>query len=176
MWKQEYLPFLSKLDSQKNHSRSEMEKAFSGDYIKKTARSYGISFGGRAANIEREYGTLFPANNFTAYSSPCPNLLSTRHFHVDKDVYIIPPHCTGLRIPLQEGIEGIPEGKYPAFEALYDGGISALMELAMRYGFSPDIMGYPSKCNLCFYLRHYLSDKNFEELDKNHYDEALKYY
>jgi len=181
LWKKEFLPALSQLDSKKTHSRTEMENVLSNGYINKTARSYGIGYGGRAVNIEREYGTLFPAENFTGGNSPCRNLLSTGHFHVDKDVCFIPPRCTGLRIPLQEAIEGIPEGKYPAFEALYNGGISALFELALKHGFSPVntepyLHGYPSKCNFCFHLRNYLSSKNFAELDKNHYEETLKYY
>jgi len=102
--------------------------------------------------------------------------LSTGHFHVDMFGYFIPPRCTGIRIPLQEAVEGIPAGKYPAFEALYSGGISALLGLAKQNGFSPAGEGYPSECNLCFHIRHFLSEKGFGELDKDHYGEALKYY
>jgi hypothetical protein len=123
--------------------------------------------------------------NFTAESSPCRNLLSTGHFHVDMDAYFIPPGCTGIMIPLEEMINediikgivnGISPGKYPIFEALYHGGISALVKLAMQHGFLPDADGYPSKCCLCFFIRSFLSKNGFAELDKNHYEEALKYY
>jgi hypothetical protein len=97
------------------------------------------------------------------------------------DCYFIPPRCTGIRIPLSEAIEGIPARKYLAFEALYNGGISALLSLARQRGFisgSAEIAvhGYPSKCNLCFHIRHFLAEEGFPELDKNHYEEALKYY
>ena len=181
LWKQEFLPALSRLDPNTAHSRREMEKALSGDYIRSTARRYGIGYGGRAVNIEREYGALYPADKFAAENSPCQDLLSTGHFHVDMFGNFIPPHCTGIRIPLEEAVECIPPGKYPAFEALYSGGVSALFELARQHGFSPDKAGYPSKCNLCFHLRYFLSERNnshgafFPELDRNHYEEALRY-
>jgi hypothetical protein len=174
LWKQEFLRMLSRLDSGKEHSRSDMEKALSGDYIYAAARSYGIGYGGRAVNIEKEYNNLYPAEELAAGGEPCPNLLSTGHFHVDMYSNFIPPRCTGIRIPLSEAVDGIPAGKYPAFEALYSGGVSALLRLAGEHGFSADSSGYPSKCNLCFYVRRFLAG-NFPELDKNHYEESLKY-
>jgi hypothetical protein len=76
---------------------------------------------------------------------------------------------------LEEVIDDIPRGKYPAFDALYNSGVSGLLELALKNDFVPDNAGYPSKCYLCFFLRKFLSEKNFPELDKNHYEEALKY-
>jgi len=176
LWKREFLHTLSRIDSKKTHSRAEMEKAFSRDYINNTAKLYGIGYGGRALNIEREFGSLLPVESFTGENAPCRNLISTGHFHVDMFGYFIPPRCTGIRIPLSEVVDGIPEGKYPAFEALYSGGVTALFELARRHGFSANTEGYPSKCALCFHLRHFLSDKDFPELDRNHYEEALKYY
>lgn len=181
IWKQEFLNKLSRLDSKKTYSRTEMENISSQEYIYETARHYGIVYGGRAVNIEREFSALYPAENFCTDSSPCRNLLSTDHFHVDMDCYFIPPGCTGIRVPLSETLAGFPPGKYPVFEALYSGGVSALWALALQRGFSPDKSGYPSKCNFCFYLRHYLAGQDaqaydFPELDKNHYEEALKYY
>jgi hypothetical protein len=190
LWKREFLPVLSQLDPEKNHSRQEMEKSFSGEYIYSTAKLYGIEFGGRAINIENEFNALrseeqrsegqhsegmHPAEHF-ADSAPCRNLLSTGHFHVDMDCCFIPPRCTGIRIPLSEAINGIPEGKYPVFNALYNGGVSALLDIAGQNGYIPENAGYPSKCGLCFQLRNFLSDKGFAELDRNHYEEALRYY
>jgi len=179
LWKQEYISALSGLAPDQKHSRREMEKALSRDYIGGTARFYGIAYGGRAINIEREFagcGKLYPAERFALEKSPCTNLLTTGHFHVDMDCHFIPPRCTGIRIPLREAAFGIPGGKYPAFEALYHGGLSALLELALRQGFSPDVGGYTSKCNLCFFIRGFLCEKGFAELDGEHYLEALKYY
>jgi hypothetical protein len=177
LWKQEFIPVLSHLDPEKNHSRQEMEISFSGEYIYNTARLYGIEFGGRAINIENEFNALhlYPTEHFTG-DAPCRNLLSTGHFHVDMDCCFIPPRCTGIRIPLSEAIGGIPAGKYPAFDALYNGGVAALLDIAVQHGYIPDSAGYPSKCGLCFHLRSFLSDKNFAELDRNHYEEAFKHY
>ena len=177
LWRQEFLGVLSQLDSQKAHSRPAMEKSLSRDYIRSTAALYGVEFGGRAVNIERESTALFPIENFLAENSPCRKLLHTGHFHVDMNCCFIPPRCTGILIPLSEALEGIPAGKYPAFEALYSGGVCALEALARQHGFSAEPAGYPSKCNLCFHLRHFLAEKDFfPELDRNHYEEALKYY
>ena len=176
LWKHEFLSALSQLDPKKNHSRSDIEKILSEKYIHNTARYYGIEYGGRAVNIEREFGTLHSAESLADKSSPCRNLLSTGHFHVDKNCCFIPPVCTGIRIPLSEAVDGIPPDKYPVFESLYNGGVSALFELSKQQGFLPDPAGYPSKCNFCFYLRRFLSEKGFGELDKNHYKEALKYW
>jgi len=173
LWRGESIPILSGLDPQKIHSRQEMEKLLSRDYIGRTARQFGITYGGRAINIEKEFGALLPVENLISLTSPCRNLLSTNHFHVDKDAHFIPPGCTGIRIPLAEAVFGIPETQYPVFEALYNGGVAAILELALQHGFLPDDTGYPSKCNLCFHIRHFLSGKDFAELDKNHYDEAL---
>jgi len=176
LWRGEFFSTLSRMDARKTHSRQELEMLLSPDYIAKTARQYGIEYGGRAVNIEREFGTLYPAEHFTAESPPCHKLVSTGHFHVDMNTYFIPPGCTGIRIPLSEVVEGIPPGKYPVFQALYQGGVSALTQLALQHGFSPDEAGYPSRCNLCFHLRRFLAEKGFADLDRDHYEEALKYY
>ena len=177
-WREDFLPLLYRLDKQKAHSRIEMEKVFSREYIFTSAQASGVRYGGRAVNIEREFSPLYPFNSFAAEKTPCHKILSNRHFHVDMFCCFIPPGCTGLRIPLSDIVEGIPDGKYPVFQALYSGGVSALMELALQHGFSPGSPadGYPSKCNLCFHIRRFLSGKEFPELDRNHYEEALRYY
>ena len=165
----EYIPQSAPLALAKLCEKSGM------DYFLYNASLYPLQYGGRAVNMERESSTLFPVENFASENSPCRNLLSTGHFHVDMDRYFIPPRCTGILIPLSEAMDGIPPGKYPAFEALYSGGVSALLQLAAEHGFTPDKSGYTSRCNLCINLRHFLSEKEFKEFDKNHYDEALKY-
>jgi hypothetical protein len=175
LWKEQFLRALSPLSPEKTHSRAEMEKSLGQDYVGAAAGAYGIQLGGRAVNIEGEYRPSKPAETLLD-QTPCRRLLSTGHFHVDREGFFIPPGCTGIRLPLGEVTEGIPGGKYPAFEALYEGGIGALWALALRYGFVPAEAGYPSKCGLCFRLRHYLAPYDFTELDRNHYEESLKYY
>jgi hypothetical protein len=176
LWKQDFIRALSRLDANASHTRPEIETALSPEYVKKTASAYGIRLGGRATNIEEEYNNRKPLKSLMDDNEPCKGLLSTGHFHVDMDAYFIPPGCTGLRLPLNELLTGLELTSYPAFGALYTGGIAALFELADRHGFTPDDNGYVSKCNLCFHIRNYLASMNFQELDKDHYKEALKYY
>jgi hypothetical protein len=175
LWKEQYLSSLMRLSSHEKHSRAKMEAQLSPTYIRDTARSYGVTFGGRAVAIEQEYGNSFPYNELVD-DTPCRDLLSTGHFHVDMHGYFIPPGCTGLRLPLAEVVSNIQDGKYPAFEALYQGGVAALLRLARERGVEPDEAGYTSKCNLCFHIRHALAWQGFAELDAEHYAEALKYY
>jgi hypothetical protein len=201
LWKQQFLRPLLGLESTSVHSREELEKHLRPDYISATARDYGLRIGGRAVNIEEEYGPSWPLEKILHKAPPCPDLLSTGHFHVDLEGWFIPPGCTGLRLPLAEAVDGIPPGKYPLFEALYEGGVAALLDLAAEWGFVPE-QSYPSRCNLCFHIRAFLSGlspsaktpsakdpsaqkplgkdlaegKGFAELDKNHYEESLKYY
>jgi len=110
-------------------------------------------------------------------SKSCKNLLSGNHFHVDMYGNFIPPGCTGIIIPLNDAVNGIPGGKYPAFEELFSGGISALFNYAQKFGFVADAGGYPSGCTLCFHIRHWLStNAPTPELDPEHYRASLKYW
>jgi len=184
LWKPEYIRLLSNLDRNKRHSHEELKSALREDYVGRTAYAYGIGFSGRAINIEDEFfyqkthdPDITDSIEGLLDTEPCENLLSTGHFHIDLDGFFIPPGCTGLRLPLEELLEGAETGKYPVFEALYKGGIKALYELALKQGFSAD-KTFASKCNLCFYLREYLSTRGYAkmhlaELDDDFYRQAL---
>jgi hypothetical protein len=174
LWKQQFLKTLSRLDPDNAHSRAEMEEILMPEYISNTAGLYGLHWGGRAVNIEEEYAPAIPAAQILN-DDPCHTLLSTGHFHVDMDGFFIPPGCTGIRLPLAEAVDSIPDGKYPVFESLYHGGTAALIKLAKEHGFVPK-QAYPSRCNLCFHTRRFLSSKGFAELDSRHYEESVKYY
>ncbi|MCL2092937.1 MAG: radical SAM protein [Treponema sp.] len=177
LWKREFYSTLSKLNPEKIYTREEFEKQLSKDYINRAAKTYGIGYGGRASNIDKEYNRSYPAEDLIKDSMPCRRLLATGHFHVDLDACFIPPGCTGIRIPLSETVDGIPPGKYPAFDTLYAEGVAGLYKKAGEEGFRADPSGYTSKCNLCLHIRHYLSDREeYPELDRNHYEEAFKYY
>ena len=176
LWQERFLPMLKNLPGDKSHNRAALEKGISKDYIRKTALAYGLSYGGRAVNIAEEYFPPKPITEVTK-SKPCTGLLSTNHFHVDMYGRFIPPGCTGIAIPLEEGIKGIPAGKYPAFEALLNGGVAALLEYAKNRGFAPNPEGYATDCVLCFYIRQWLSQQGgCPELDMEHYEESLMYY
>lgn len=175
LWKPQFIPVLSSLDSLEPHSRAQMAEKLSSAYIGETARAYGIRLGGRAVNIEQEYARYRQVEELLD-DAPCYGLLSTDHFHVDLQGYFIPPGCTGLRLPLADAINGTAPEKYPVFEALYYQGIRGLLHLAGSYGFRASQEGYPSKCNLCFHIRRYLGQYAFQELDPEHYEAALQYY
>lgn len=177
LWQERFWPSLSQLDSSHTYSRKELEDTLSPKYIWDTAQNYSLHFGGRAINIEEEY---VPKKDLREIldSTPCLNLLSTDHFHVDLHKQFIPPRCTGLHISLQEAVLGIPANHYFIIEALINGGISQLLRFALKYGFLPDKGGYPSKCSLCFHIRTWFSQQEqlFPELDSEHYTASLTYY
>jgi hypothetical protein len=176
IWQEKYLSVLSRVDSNKTHNRAELERLISTDYVIKTAQSYGLSLGGRAVNIEAEYSAPKPVD-LIAISQSCRRLLSTDHFHVDLHGKFIPPGCTGIAIRLEDAVRGIPEGRYPVFEALLSGGTMELLQYAQTRCFVVNPQGYTSNCVLCFHIRHWLSENDScIELDSEHYLEALKYY
>jgi len=176
LWQERFLPMMRNLPGDTAHNRADLGKGISKEYIRETAISYGISYGGRAVNIAEEYFPPKPVDEITD-SKPCHGLLSTNHFHVDMYGRFIPPGCTGIAIPLEEGIRGIPAGKYPAFEALLNGGVAALLEYGIKRGFVPNKEGYATGCVMCFHIRHWLSQQECcPELDLEHYEESLRYY
>jgi len=175
LWQERFLRSLSQVDSDRVHNREALEAQISSSYIYETARSYGINMGGRAVNIAGEYIKPVPTDKLLD-GKPCTNLFSTDHFHVDMYGKFIPPGCTGIAIPLDEAIEGIPSGKYPAFEALFTSGVKGLLAFAQGKGFEPETE-YTSSCALCFYIRKWLSENdNCPELDREHYVASLDYY
>ena len=175
LWQERFLQSMARVEPTKAHNRTALEEQISPSYIIDVARRYGVNMGGRAINIEKEYVKPIALQNLLN-SGSCRNLLSTDHFHVDLYGKFIPPGCTGIAIPLDEAVEGIPYGKYPAFEALLSGGAAGLLEFAKEKGFRPEDE-YTSSCALCFYIRRWLS-KNTDcpELDRSHYEASLTYY
>lgn len=174
IWQERFLNIMSRVDKSKTHTREELEQLISPDYIYSTARSYGIHPSGRAIGIEAEYVPNKPIETILN-TRPCINLLSGEHFHVDMFGNFIPPGCTGIVIPLSDAVNGIPDRKYPVFEALLNGGNKALLQYATELGFSPEPNGYPSGCALCFHIRCWLSKNALSpELDADYYTEAIK--
>ena len=175
LWQERFLQSMSNVTPTKAHNRAALEEQISPSYILETARRYGIGMGGRALNIEQEYTKTKPLHSLLQ-NSPCRDLLSSGHFHVDLYGRFIPPGCTGIAIPLEEVVAGIPEGKYPAFEALMSGGVVKLLDFAKKKGFEAE-EEYTSGCALCFFIRKWLSEKaDCPELDAEHYRASLSYY
>jgi len=184
LWQDRFLAMMQNISPHTAHSRALLEKGISQSYINDTANAYGIRYGGRAINIAMEYRPLKPAEELLAggVGKQCNGLVSGGHYHVDMHGRFIPPGCTGYVIPLEEIVRGVPDGKYPVFEASLSGGSVALYELATSLGFIADAKGYPSRCELCFFMRKYLSEHGdhnhnaFAELDKEHFEQAMLYY
>ena len=176
LWQERYLPMMARLDRRKIHSREDMEKLISPRYILETSKSYGIHLSGRAIGIEAEFSTSNPVSDIIS-NHPCRNLVSGSHFHVDMNGNYIPPGCTGIIIPLNEAVDGIPSGKYPVYEILLSSGTEGLFQYVIKKGFIASKEGYPSNCALCFHIRHWLTENApSPELDPEHYVEALKYW
>ena len=175
LWQERFLQSMSQLAPAVAHNRESLEKHISPKYIIKTANSYGLNIGGRAVNIEEEFAEAKPTRNLLT-TMPCHSLKSTDHFHVDLYGRFIPPGCTGIVIPLEEAVNGMPAGKYPVFEALISGGVAELVSFAQKQGFKPEEK-YTSSCVLCFYTRKWLSENtSHPELDAKHYEASLTYY
>jgi len=149
------------------------EKVGFGYFIWSTNEN-SIRTGGRALQIELERSKPKPLSQVLS-SDPCTGLMSRNHFHVDMYNRFIPPGCVGLVLPMHEVGHGIAWEKYPVYNALLNGGVAALFELAKTYGFAPE-NEYTSKCALCFFIRKFLSEQGkFAELDAEFYTESLKY-
>ena len=175
LWQDRYRRLLSQLETpHKALTRAQLEKQLSRDYVLETAQSYGLGMGGRALSIETEYGSPMPIADIIK-KRPCRNLLTSGHFHVDLHGRYIPPGCTGIAIPLAEAVHGVPHGKYPAFDALVEGGVEALFSFAQDLGFKAEA-AYTSACALCFHIRRWLSGQSScPELDAEHYAASLEY-
>lgn len=136
-----------------------------------------LRFNGRAIQLEKEHFQNKPLKDILLEARSrkgCKGLTSGNHFHVDINGMYIPPGCTGIVLPLKEVLSNQFSKNYPVFNALYNGGPAALIELAQERGFELDPTGYPSVCACCFFVRKYLSESGgFAELDREHYVHAL---
>jgi hypothetical protein len=176
LWRSEFTSALRRLDPSKTHTCAEMKRLLSNDYIMKTAETYGISYKGRALNIEMESARRRPHNEL-ADSRPCMRLLFGNHFHADLFCRYVPPGCAGISLPLDEAVAGFPGGRYPVFDALHAGGTASLLRYAADRGFTPDSGGYTSNCAMCFFIRGWLaSNSPVPELDAEYYEAAMDYY
>jgi len=175
-WHERFISMLKDAEPNIPNDRQTLEKIIGKDYVYDIAKSYGIRMGGRAIGIELEYSLKFPVEELlkNAEDRRCDGLISTNHFHVDMYNRFIPPNCTGYVIPMKEVVNGIPEGKYRAFEASFYGGCFALYRLGLENGFVPNPKGYATRCALCFFIRKFLSETgNFPELEPEYYRQAL---
>jgi len=179
LWQECFLRMLKNVDPSTANSRATLESKIGKDYILDTAVAYGLKIGGRAINIQLEYMPRKPVAELLApaHGKRCDGLTQTGHFHVDMCNRFIPQGCTGFVIPMEAVVRGVPNGKYPVFEASLSGGTVALYAIAQANGFVADEAGYATRCAFCFFMRKFLSKiGKFAELDAEHYQESLAYY
>lgn len=137
------------------HSRAELEEKYGAHYWENAARRYGVGLSGRARETYAPGRKHFSAAQVVR--QPCRELFNVGHFHMDCYGRYIPSGCTGLGIAVED-LRRLPDGKYPLIEALHEGGVAALMDLAQQaYGFTPDERGYLDGCHLCAHIREYLA-------------------
>ena len=159
IWQERYLPMLRKLDPKKTYKSDELKMALGYDAAFECTREYGMRFNGRALNLQRKYSEKKPIEKLL---ETCPEVYNTNHFHADYLGRYVPPGCTGIGIGLDDlGKSPDPE-KYPVISRLFDGGVRNLFEYALDLGYVPEPDGYCSKCELCFSIRKYLINSNWE--------------
>ena len=176
-WQEQYKHKLSLLDRDKIYTRTELEHSLSQHYIVETTNSYGLGIEtGRAINIGLEYMPKKPVSDLLTNSLPCKHLLSTSFIHIDHNEKYVVPSCTGITIPLEDAMKGIPRGRYLVYETLVIDGIRGLIKFSEGLGVMIDDV-YVSYCSLCFDIRHKLSmTKSYAELDYEHYESVMSFY
>ena len=177
LWQEQFQEKLSHLESDRVYSRYELEKTLSQDYILETTEAYGLGTQtGRAINIAQEYFPKIPVADLIKNSHACHNLLNTTFMHIDLYEKFIIPGCTGITIPLEDAVRGVPRGRYPVYEALVSDGVAGLLKFIDGLGLTFE-EEYVSYCSLCFNIRHWLSKTGtYAELDSEHYEAVLSYY
>lgn len=156
IWQNQFLDMLYSLDHKRCYNRDELEQIYGANYIKDTVRSYGMGINGRALSIARE---IYPTKEVQEIlsSTPCTDMLTAQHCHIDLYGNYIPAGCPGISVELQDYItNNLTEDKYPIVERMRKKGIKALYHYAVDNGFIPSPNGYISKCDLCYHIRAYL--------------------
>ncbi|MBQ1377823.1 MAG: radical SAM protein [Lachnospiraceae bacterium] len=160
IWKEQFFRRLSRLDIHKTHSREELEEAFGKDYLKETAKEYGIGMNGRALNLARTIYPLKPAFE-AASDKPCERMLMGHHCHIDLYGNVVPAGCTGIAISIDDFVSRREElydvGKHPVTGRLLKGGTKELLAYAVSLGFD-DKTPAATNCDLCYKIRCFLRE------------------
>jgi len=176
VWRKEFEDKINNFDKEKIHSRNELEKLLSPNYILEYSLAYQLQFNGRAINIEKEYYPSRPLSEIVANSKPCYDIRRTDGVHVDLHGNYLMSWCAVIAIPIEEAVRGLPKDKYPIIEILLSEGVGGLLKYAENQGFQPND-GYTSHCALCFHIRHWLSETGkYPELYPEYFREALAFY
>jgi len=158
LWQSRFERVVAQMDESAAHPLEEYERLFGGDFIKTIAESYGIGYNGRALRIlERISRNKQPYGYFLKDAQCSERITSLGHFHVDLHCNFIPPSCNGFTADIFDLCGGGLDGeKYINFMSVVSGGLPALFDRAVSFGFIPDGGGYASKCALCFDIKKYI--------------------
>lgn len=155
-WIQEFYPEIDMLDESETHSLDEFKTRFGDDYIKNIPARYWIHYGGRAIQTYKEIYHLRSTDEILNSNTGCDELTNTSHFHADLFGNYLPGLCSGLAIVLKDLGKPLSTDKYPLITALYNEGISKLLEIATsKHGFKPG-KEYLNKCHMCFDIRKFM--------------------
>lgn len=156
VWQDRYIPKLLPLDHARPIPRASLEAHLGNDYRMETAREYGLSANGRALTILRE--SLPRQRAEELLDDRACRLLNGVHCHIDHFGNFVPPGCPGIAISIRDLAAGaVDPATYPVATRLMAGGVRALWDYAIGRGFAPDAAGYVTKCELCYFMRDFLS-------------------
>ena len=170
-WQDRFIPDMAKFDPQRVHKRAEYEQRFGKDYWRKLADRFGIGMNGRALLTYRSTMTPRAPQALESFNSPCTQLNTSRHYHIDCKGYFLPSGCMGLSLPLAALEDGYADADYPIYTLLAKGGVKALYEKCISQGFTPRD-NYATRCELCIDLRLFLRDSKpgqYKELTPDDY-------
>jgi hypothetical protein len=164
-WVQAFYPELSALDEKKTHTLEDFKNAYGEDYTTKIPQRYWIHYGGRAIDTFKKEYQMQDLEYIISQNGPCTELADTSHFHVDLYGRYIPGLCSGFSIECSDLGTALSQEKYPFINLLYEKGIKAFYEIALKEGFLADNR-YLNKCHLCLEIRKYLVNiKKIESLE-----------
>ncbi len=155
-WMMSFYDDIDRFDGGTTHALEEYTNLYGKDYVKNIPSRYWIHLGGRAIELFISYTNKRTVEEILNLSDRCTELIDTSHFHCDLYGNYIPGLCSGLSIKHQDLGESLTEDEYPLLTMLYNEGVVALLNYAMKeYNFKAKDH-YISKCHLCLDIRKYL--------------------
>ncbi|ABP65918.1 Radical SAM domain protein [Caldicellulosiruptor saccharolyticus DSM 8903] len=165
-WVEGFLPEIKRFDIEKTHPFSEYIDTFGENYVKSLPLRYYLTLNGRAIKTFEEFFPKKSIEEILENSSPCHELNSKTHFHMDLFGNFIPNPCVGFKISIDDLGKDLDDKKYFFVNMLYTKGIHELFRFAKEnFGYKPQ-KSYLHKCSLCFDIRRFLVlKKNVEAFD-----------
>jgi hypothetical protein len=155
VWIPDFLPDISDFDSAHRIDLAGVLRARGDSYARGLASRYGLVPGGRAGRFLHRHGVRRQWRDVVGDASCARRLSDTSHFHVDGQGLFVPGLCAGVALPLHEVPGDVDVTNRPILSALVHGGVEALVQHALEWGFEPSAT-YSSACDLCCHVRAHL--------------------